>query len=88
MLSAAKLQTRHVPIIAEDGFRFPSKSMLQEIELSIPNMTMNNKYEPKVVVSVIEDVFKESALLNHTFLISGCEGGILGVQIYGKLVAF
>jgi len=65
MIEAAKLQTRYIPIIAEDGFRFPSTSMVNDFKRSLPAVLkgMQMQVETGQVITLIQDLFKEIAVV-------------------------
>mmetsp|Transcript_92658 Transcript_92658/g.281348 ORF Transcript_92658/g.281348 Transcript_92658/m.281348 type:complete len:317 (-) Transcript_92658:36-986(-) len=65
MMAAASQNARIIPIISEDGFRFPSKAMLEEIRSTAPEFLGRNKIEldPDSLVFLIQDMFKEIAIV-------------------------
>jgi hypothetical protein len=65
LLQAGKEKARFIPIIAEDGFRFPSKEMCEELEIQLPKTLKDNniEIETNIIVNLIQDVFKEIAIV-------------------------
>jgi len=65
MISIAERKSQFIPIIAEDGFRFPDKTMLQNIEKDAP--TALGPYgicmDPKTIVELINNLFMEIAVV-------------------------
>merc|ERR1719440_1396950 len=67
MIQAARLNTTHIPIIAEDSFRFPSKDMLDDLKDAAPKLLANagstKDVEPGQIIELIKDMFKEIAVV-------------------------
>jgi hypothetical protein len=65
LLQAGKAKSQFIPIIAEDGFRFPSKDMLQELSLEFPSLMAKYSIQAPshVMLNLIKDVFKEIAIV-------------------------
>jgi hypothetical protein len=67
LISAGMQEIKHIPIIAEDSFRFPSKSLEQELQVTLPGLlsTFGRKDEidSDVVFRLVQDIFKEIAVV-------------------------
>jgi len=65
LLKVADLNSKFIPIISEDGFRFPAKAMLDEIRDSAS--TKLRPYgvtaDPDTIVRVISNIFKDIAVV-------------------------
>ena len=59
------METRHIPIITEDGFRFPSKPVLEELKGGLLTIIQKSgmNTDADALVSLVQDVFKEIALV-------------------------
>lgn len=65
LVKAAEMTICYIPIIAEDGFRFPSATMKKELEVTMPSMmkAVGLKVATSSVIQVIHDIFKEIAVV-------------------------
>jgi len=65
MIQAARLQSKYIPVLAEDGFRFPSPSMIEELQSDLPGMlgTSNIDVSISTIIQLVQDVFKEIAIV-------------------------
>jgi hypothetical protein len=68
LITAAELGARNVPIIAEDGFRFPSGAMLESLKKTLPTLTDLQRINEGAVdvdqlLGVIESIFAEIAIV-------------------------
>jgi hypothetical protein len=63
MVQAAKIHARWIPVISEDGFRFPSASMLQELEETLLKLIPAESKLIVTVVQLIQQIFKEIAIV-------------------------
>jgi hypothetical protein len=65
LILAGELRTCFIPIISEDGFRFPTDSMVSELMPAMPALLqkIGSKLETQAVITLIRDVFKEIAVV-------------------------
>merc|ERR1712066_567507 len=65
MISIAERKSQFIPIIAEDGFRFPDRAMLQNIEKDAPTALAPYGIclNPKTIVELINNLFMEIAVV-------------------------
>lgn len=65
LLVAEKKHVRFLPIIAEDAFRFPSRTMLKEIEVATPQLFAPNGITatPQFITTTVAHLFKEIAVV-------------------------
>jgi len=65
MISIAERQSKFIPIIAEDGFRFPDKMMLENIEKEAPAILVpyGINLDPKTIAELIANLFMEIAVV-------------------------
>jgi len=65
LCAQAEMQVRHIPIISEDGFRFPAGSMITELEGVMPGIMIQLRlnYHTAVVIQIIRDIFREIAVV-------------------------
>merc|ERR1711879_647789 len=65
MISIAERHSKFIPIIAEDGFRFPDKTMLQNIEKDAPAALVpyGISLDPKTIAELISNLFMEIAVV-------------------------
>jgi hypothetical protein len=61
MLQAAEKRTRHCPIIAEDGFRFPSEAMFKDLREYLPNVLP--ELNLSAFAKLVKDMFREIAVV-------------------------
>merc|ERR1711879_1133496 len=64
-ISIAERQSKFIPIIAEDGFRFPDKTMLANIEKEAPAILVpyGISLDPKTIADLIANLFMEIAVV-------------------------
>jgi hypothetical protein len=62
---AAETGVQYIPIIAEDGFRFPTEDLLQELRERLPPILKQNNCDVPVelMLIIIQDLFKEIAIV-------------------------
>lgn len=61
LVEAAKLETEYIPVIMEDGFRFPTKALIQELQAFMLVQKLNVQVE--TLAELIKDIFKEIAIV-------------------------
>jgi len=91
MIQAAKFQTSFVPIIAEDGFRFPSKAMLEELRFTLPSalITIGSTLRVDAVLELIQALFKEIGIVFAPQGFSSSTEGLLRIKakdVAGRLL--
>ena len=63
---AAEQRARVVPIVAEGGFRFPTREFLEELVSLSAHLLGGTRYEAEDLVSLVQRVFQEIALAVNT----------------------
>merc|ERR1711879_371117 len=67
MLAASRLTTNLIPIIAEDGFRFPQAAMMDSVRDEAPKLFeacgLSRELPGDIIVKLIENLFKEIAIV-------------------------
>merc|ERR1719506_2667128 len=65
MLGAATLQVHHIPLIVEDGFRFPSEKLFEEFRENMPALLKEKgvSQDTSDIINLIKMMFNEIAIV-------------------------